>query len=359
MTYTLPTDDDLAALRAASAAITAAELALHDTNGQLQLVTSRLSEPAPPPPPPDPALPAVGIGGSGAFGGLPAATRQEYLALMRAAGITHFRTDCRWDTMERTRGVYVFDGVKTRIREIIAAGMVPQLLVGWAPKFYRKATSTSANDAPLDNDTTRHAWDAFLRAMFAALVPLGALRYEIWNEPNFQFMQPVSPALWADLVIGAHVAASDISRRIVIVAGGVCPAVDTPPTSMSASKFYDAVLTFEPDFFNFVDEVGTHPYAGDHNKLTAGKFFLTQQSHIASLAPADVPLCATEFGWKSGKNTEAERVTLYTDAIVSYPDKRAPLFLFSAYDFTEAYGILDSAGRPKPVYDAIRKLLTA
>jgi hypothetical protein len=170
-------------------------------------------------------------------------------------------------------------------------------------------------------------------------------------------MQPVSPARWVDLVLEAHNAAVDISRHITIIAGGVCPAVDTPPRSVSASRFYDAVLLHEPEFFEYVDEVGIHPYAGDHNHLLDGKFWKTQALYIESLMPARVPLCATEFGWKSGKNTEPERVDLYTDAVRSYPDQRAPLFLFSLFDFAEPYGLLDAAGQPKPVYAALRDML--
>jgi hypothetical protein len=70
-----------------------------------------------------------------------------------------------------------------------------------------------------------------------------------------------------------------------------------------------------------------------------------------------VPLCGTEHGWKSGPNTEPERALLYVDSLLTFPDQRAPLFLFSAFDFAELYGLLKADFTPKPVYDAIKSLL--
>jgi hypothetical protein len=359
VTYTPPTDDDLTALATAHTNLMLAADSVAGEAARVDLVRSRLAQPVPPPPPPDPALPAVGVGGSGSFGSLSVDNQNAVLGLMRAAGITHFQFDCPWSSVETSKGVYNLSVVVARAKRVLAAGLIPQVLVGWTPSFYRQAGGTAgSNTAPRWSDQiVRNAWDAFLRALFAALVPLGVRRFEIWNEPNGLFMQPVSPGVWADMVIAAHVVASDISRHIVIVSGGVCPRPNTPPTSMDASAFYDAVLAFEPDFFDFVDEVGIHPYAGNHNKLLAGQFWTKHVAYLQTLLPAEVPLCGTEHGWKSGPNTEPERALLYVDSLLTFPDQRAPLFLFSAFDFAELYGLLKADFTPKPVYDAIKSLL--
>lgn len=303
-----------------------------------------------------PKLPAVGVGGSGAFGGLPRAKQQEYLALMRAAGITHFRFDHQWAGSERTKGVYTFGNVVQRAQDVIAAGLIPQVLIGWAPAFYR-VNAADPNSAPDIRKGALEGWRAWVSKLMAALFAVGVRRFEVWNEPNFMFMQPVSPALWASLVRIVHEEASKISRRIVVVAGGVCPAVDQPTRSQGASMFYDNVLVADPAFFQVIDELGIHPYAGDHTKLKAGQFWTKHVAHLQAIKPAELPLCGTEHGWKSGRNTEDERVALYVDTILTWTEP-APVFVFSCFDFAEPYGLLTADGTPKPVYDAIKELLT-
>lgn len=305
-----------------------------------------------------PALPRVGIGGSGAFGGLPRDRRLRVLDLMADCGITDFRTDCQWAGVERTQGAYSLAGIRDRCVDIVAAGLEPMVLTGWPPSFYRANPTAGGNSAPKDDAATLLAWRRYLQALFAALYAVGVRRFEIWNEPNFLFMQPVSPALWAKLVRIAHEVAAGISRHIVIVAGGVCPAVDTPPRSMGATIFYDAVLAADPKFFEVVDEVGIHPYAGNHTKLTAGQFWTKHAVPLRARVPAHVPLCGTEHGWKSVANTEAERVDLYVDSVLSWKEP-TPLYLFSAFDFAEPYGLVDKDLNPKPVYHALKELLAS
>lgn len=358
MTYTAPTDDDLTALTRAEKIINDGLLSFEEALGLVETVHERLAVPAPPPPPPDPALPAVGIGGSGAFQGMQRDRRRGYLRLARAAGITHFRFTVSWSSCEQVKGRYQFGGVLAMVDDILAEGLVPCPLVGWTPPAYRPTGTThGANAVPDYTKGALVAWESFLRALFALLHPKGVRRYEIWNEPNFLFMQPVSPAVWADLVMTAHAVACDISRHIRIIAGGVCPAVDRPTRSMGASMFYDAVLDHVPEFFEFVDAVGIHPYAGNHTRLLDGQFWQRHVTYLDQLVPDEVPLCGTEHGWKSGPNTEEERAELYVDSILSFPDQREPLFIFSLFDFAELYGILTADGQPKPVYHALRDLL--
>lgn len=351
-----PAPDDLQALETAHRNLMLAADTVAGEAARVDLVRLRLSQPDPPPPPPDPALPAVGIGGSGAFGALPRAQRQALLATAAAAGITHFRFDVQWNGTEYAKGKYGFKAVIEKVQDITAAGLTPMCLVGWPPPFYRR-NATDPNSAPKDDALTRAAWEAWCRALFSTLYQYGVRRYEIWNEPNFMFMQPVSPGLWADLVLNAYSTARDISAHIRIISGGVCPAVDAAPRSMSASRFYDAVLQFEPDFFRYVNEVGIHPYAGNHTSLLQGKFWREQVTYLSSIIPAEVPFCGTEHGWLSGPNPESERSDLYVDSIRTWPEA-APVYLFSLFDFAEPYGLLLKDGTPKLTYLALKDLLT-
>lgn len=359
MPYTPPTSDDLAALTTAQAALRQAEDTISDAASAIDIVTHRLSvevpepEPCPEPPPPALSLPLVGIGGSGAFAGLTEAKRGQMLSLAKACGITEWRVSIHWAGIERTKGRFTTTGAVALCRQIIDAGLRPMVLVGWAPSFHRQ-NPTDQNSAP--TPASLPYWREFLLVLFNDLYAIGVRRFEIWNEPNFLFMQPVSPELWADLVLIASDVAGEISRHIRIIAGGVCPAVDTPPRSMGASAFYDKVLAHEPEFFRFVDEVGIHPYAGNHTKMKDGQFWTKHVSHIRQLKPVEVPFCGTEHGWKSGVNTEVERSRLYSDTVLNW-DEGAPVYLFSMFDFAEKYGLVTAAGEPKPVYTTLQNLL--
>lgn len=362
MPFTPPTTDDLAALAKAQTDLRSAEDTIADAASSIDIVLHRLAVevPEPPPcpdcppiPPPDLVLPTVGIGGSGAFGGLTPANQTAMLKLAKACGIKQFRFDCQWAGIERTKGQYSTKTVVEKAKRVLAEGLVPMVLVGWAPSFYRQ-NPADPNSAP--TVASLEAWRRFLYRLMGDLYAVGVRRFEIWNEPNFLFMQPVSPELWADLVLIASDVAASISVHIRIISGGVCPAVDTPPRSMGASLFYDKVLAHEPRFFQFVHEVGIHPYAGDHTKLKDGQFWQKHVSHIRQIKPVEVPFCGTEHGWKSGKNTEVERSKLYADTVLNW-DEGAPVYLFSLFDFVEKYGLVTATGEPKPVYTTLQNLL--
>lgn len=374
MPFTPPTSDDLTALEGVSTHLKETASALEDAAGVLTVVQARLSVPVEPPPPPPPALvlPEVGICGASTFNALTRPARQAALALIRAAGITHFRFDASWVSIERTKGVYNLAPKVELATDIIAAGLIPVAVVAYAPPFYRRVAAdqfSAPTQAAVDQ-----AWPVFLRALFAALYAVGVRRYEMWNEPNHAGppgMSPVLPELYADLCLEAHAVASDISRHIQLVAGVISPAPDKLPSALGGTSFLKAILAYEPEFFRFVDEWSLHPYPGMSAttpkralKLLDGWFWRQQYATTRALVPTDIPICATECGWSTFEMSETTQAEMIVDGIRTWPE-RGVFYLFNWQDWgataarDNRQGLLRVDGKPKASYQAVKDLLTA
>lgn len=362
MTYTAPTDDDLRAIGDTADYLRETITHLTEDAARLDLVRSRLSEPAPPPPPPEPALPAVGVVGASSWNRMPASQRTAALDLIAAAGITHFRFGCPWASIERRKGVYDFRLYVTLAREIVEAGLIPIAVVAYTPSFYRPAGgdmfSTPTREGVL-------AYGVFCRALFQALVPLGVFRYEVWNEPNHKGppgMWPVSPGVYVDLLLEAHNAASDISRHIRLVAGAVCPAPDKLPNALGASGFTRACLDYEPELWQFCDEWSVHPYPGT-TALLDGQFWQRHMPAIHDLVPAHVPISATECGWSTHDMSEDDQADYIVGAILDWPETGV-FYLFNWQDWgtvparDNRQGLCRLDGSLRPAYHAVKNLLT-
>lgn len=367
MTYTPPTDDDLAAIQNTADYLHETIGHLTEDAARLTLVRDRLAVPAPPPPPAKPALSPVGVVGASSWNQLPAIQRQDALHLMRQAGITHFRLGVPWSSVERRPGVYALDFYKTLVREVVYAELVPIIVTGYTPTDLRPAGGDmfSAPRSP----AYEARWEGYLRALFVALCPLGAWRYEIWNEPNHKGppgMWPVSPGLYSDMCMIAHKASCDFDRRIRLVAGAISPAPDKLPNALGGTKFLEQVLQHEPDFFSFVDEWSLHPYAGTTTFLD-GPMWKKHYGPTRALMPANIPMSATECGWATapGKGvTEQVQASRLTQAITDWSAHEAGVFYIfnwrdwgTGADRDNSQGLARLDGTLRPSYFAVKNLL--
>jgi hypothetical protein len=367
VTYSPATEDDLTALRQAVATLEGVRTSFSDIEGSLDLIHSRLSQPAPPPPPPEPALPAVGVVGGSSWNGLTPVARQDALGLMAQAGITHFRVGVPWSSVERTKGVYGLDLYRTLVREVVHAGLIPVAVLGYTPPHYRLPGGDMFSQPTPAGIAAYHA---FCLAVFRALVPLGCFRYEVWNEPNHAGppgMAPVSAKVHAQLCFEAHTAAANTSRHIRLVAGAISPAPDKPPSAEGATLYLQNTLAAKPGFFDFVDEWSIHPYPGlrdgKPNRLLDGWFWRQQYASMRPLVPQHVPISATECGFSTFDMTEEQQAAGLVDAIQTWPEA-GPFYIFNWRDWGQTpardnrQGLARLDGTLRPAYFAVKNLLT-
>lgn len=370
MTYTAPTEDDLAGLARAEKIVNDGLLSFEEARGLIDTVESRLSQPAPPPPPPEPALPAVGVVGGSSWNALSATARKDALNLIREAGITHFRVGVPWSSVERVRDQYNLTLYITLVQEITQAGLIPVAVLGYTPAHYRRPGKDMFS-APTPQGV--QAFGVYCAKVFEALTAAGCWRYEVWNEPNHAGppgMNPVSAPIHADLCLEAHAAAVGISRHIRLIAGAISPAPDKPPTAEGSALYIDNTLAHEPDFFDFIDEFSIHPYPGmtattpkRPNKLTEGWWWKQQYSATRSRVPLHVPISATECGWSAFEMSEQAQAEMIVDGILTWPES-GPFYIFNWRDWgttparDNRQGLARLDGTLRPAYFAVKNLLT-
>jgi hypothetical protein len=237
---------------------------------------------------------------------------------------------------------------------------------------------------PLDTAAERHGWRRFLTALVDRYGPGGVFwdrrvgrvgpirRWQIWNEPNFDFYWDPRPSApeYARLVDLAERAVHSVDPRARLLLAGVAAVRSGRPWWSFLRRLY-RIDGFRSD----LDAVALHPYS-------PGIRLLARQVEVAreimrAAGDRRKPLAITEVGWASAGPSEVPLVAglrgqarLLRRAF-ELLERHARRWRISDIDwfawqdslaverfcvFCERAGLFDFAGRPKPSWDAFRRL---
>lgn len=235
---------------------------------------------------------------------------QQYVDLARSAGISFWRDELPWSTVEPAKGQY-------RIPESADAAVDYTLSIGLEPLFILDYGNTNYG-----SDVTTDEWLQGYLGYVEYLVThfKGRIKYyEVWNEWNiglggmdkkYRDMADV----YAKLLVETYKVIKAIDPEITVIGGVVAGGEE---------KWIEKMLQY-PDVLNYMDVFSFHEYPdNDVNEL------VEQTEKVRELMTKygrpDIPLWVTETGWPThiGRGSFTEEasagnlVSLYTWAMAN------------------------------------------
>lgn len=226
------------------------------------------------------------------------------------SGAGWVRIDVDWTAVEPTPGTFRWtelDQVETEARR---AGLKVLGVLAYTPAWARPAGS---GDKTPPTDPAAFARFAGAVAARYADDATAFRAWEIWNEPNVStFWQPKpDPAGYAGLLRAAATAMRAADPGVVIVSGGVAPAVDDPAGVEIAPETFVAAVLANGAASSF-DVLGAHPYSyparPDDDTTQAWNSFVRLPLLRVALDRAGrraVPIWLTEVGAPTGSASRA------------------------------------------------------
>jgi len=300
------------------------------------------------------------------------------LARMDRGGVQELRFLVSWTATERVRGEY--DWSSTDPIVAAAARRRIQLL----PFVYGSPIWISAHEGhpPLDSAADELAWRQFLGALVDRYGPAGSFwhgsphrgpitRWQIWNEPNFDFYwhpRP-APAEYARLLAISAEAIRARDPQAELVMGGLAPVAAGIPWTRFLRDLYDIA-----GFRASVDAVALHPYSPTIPDLARQ---ISRARLIMRLGgEPQAPLALTEIGWASGGSPaplvvgphgQAGMLRSAFSAVFAKRKWRISDLMWYAWQdslkvetscsFCKRAGLLDRRGRAKPAWRAFREVI--
>lgn len=301
----------------------------------------------------------------------PAVYKQQ-MDRVQALGLEWVRVDLHWDTIEPKEGQFRWDVLDPLMAEIERRGLKAEVyLVGSAPH----ATSAPAGSPHPDQYPPKDP------ALYAKALVTLAQRYpkvpawQVWNEPNLPaFWRPrEDPAAYGQLLLTSVQAMQANAPGRTIVLGGMGYFSQMPTRggglmveSLAKGGLYsmDVVTAYHP--------YSLHPEGDDPHALDFVR--RAQQGNAALRAAGARDIWADEWGWSSYDGPKEEQPLIGAQGQADYVTRRLALmsaldydkiFLFALSDLDSRagardrrYGLLDESAQPKPVYDALQRMLT-
>jgi len=276
---------------------------------------------------------ARGISDSSLILSANAEVRELALARIRATGASVVRIPVEWryivsadppvgfDATDPASSVYDFSAVDAAVRDTVAAGLDPLLVITRAPSFaeaparwpYAYPGSWAPNPVAFAQFATGVA-RRFSGTFPDPLEPGRALPrvrlFEAWNEPNLaRYLEPqwvvergkwraFSPLVYRQLLNGFYAAVKAVEPSDVVIAGGVAPNGDPDGVGrMTPLRFLRALLCLEagghagcPDPPHF-DVLAFHPLSFENPDRQA---YSSQDVAISDIAKVTTLLAAAE-----------------------------------------------------------------
>jgi polysaccharide biosynthesis protein PslG len=319
--------------------------------------------------------PQVGVQFHGMWSAYSDDERARFLDQLAEAGGTWVRLDVSWamlqpegpDEFDTGWGVPFVDRVIDMITE---RGLQPLVMLWLTPAW----ANDDAGERVLPDDPDDYAAAArWAAARWADQVPA----WQVWNEPNDEdFLVGADPVGYTDLLRAAYPALKTGNPQATVVFGG---------TSLNDVDWIEQA--YDAGAQGSFDAMATHPYmseadlppdtSGDGTKgffrhLTAVHDLMVEQGD------GDLPIWATEFGWRARENTgderpwqrgvteeeQAEYLLLSIELVQQEMPWVTHMFWYRDRDQhdgsanTDGYGLLDADLRPKPAFRALESYLT-
>lgn len=305
------------------------------------------------------------------------AARNAEFALLSGAGIRGLRIDLRWGDYETSQGVYNFAPLLARINSARAQNWEITFVVhGPVPSYARPGGSS---DTRIPTNSTQRAGFANFVAAAQAYFPDVNL-WEIWNEPNWTFMDRTSTATeLALLTIAASTALKAANPNAFIISGGLSNVGTTEGSGVKDTDFLTEMFAVS-GFAAAIDAVGYHPYSwhwlpSDTDGWTGWQMMRAGiRTVMATAGASGKPVWPTEAGMPTGgldregdaqplNNPTRQATTLLQSFdLGSTYSWCGPIFWYSAKDrdpsgaSESTFGLIEETGVEKPAMDVLREL---
>jgi hypothetical protein len=292
------------------------------------------------------------------------------LDAMVGAGMTWVRADLYWSTIESQRGKFAWSAIDTFVHAAQSRGLRVLAIADYTPAWARSGPT----DKYPPNDPADYA--AFVQAAAQRYAPMGVHAWEIWNEPNMaMFWAPrADPVAYTAMLKLAGAAIKRADASATVVTGGLSPASDNgrdvaPQTFLASIYAHGGGGSF--------DAVGYHPYSYPYPPMYAAAwntFYRTPDVHALMARNGDgaKQIWGTEIGFPTGTGSQAVSAAAQADDITAAIAQwtswsfHGPIFFYTIRDLgtnrsdvNDNMGMVDHAGAPKPVFDAVRRQLQA
>jgi hypothetical protein len=313
------------------------------------------------------------------FGVVPQAplSPADYSRMGEAVGT--LRIPIYWFQVEPRAGEYRFADLDETIASAAAAGIRVLPFVYGTPPWL----GSDPVRPPLGSASAQRAWTGFLRRLVGRYGPRGVFwqgratrmpvhRWQIWNEPNFVlFWHPwPSPAGYARLLKLSAQAIRGEDPGATVVAAGVAPVEGGMWPWAFLRKLY-AIHGVRRSF----DVAAVHPYASSVSTV-AEEIRLVRRT-MSAAGDGHTPLLVTEIGvassgaypnpFNKGPRGQASYLRRVFQLLIAkrHRWRLAGVDWFTWRDgtgpdphcvFCEFAGLFDASGKPKPAWDAFRRL---
>jgi len=218
---------------------------------------------------------------------------ERSLAMLQEAGVTSFRDDAPWESVEVTPGrLVVPERWDALVDAATAKGLSPLVILDYGNRFYDRG----------DKPISPAAVEAFARYVEALVGHFRGrvTRYEIWNEWDNTTGHTTrgSPADYVRLVARAYERIKALDPTSQVLAGAVtAEGLRDPP---AGSGFLSTAI--RQGLLSHTDALSVHTYI--HCRRAAApedwfRWMLEVQARLEELAGQRVPLYITEMGWPS------------------------------------------------------------
>jgi hypothetical protein len=265
--------------------------------------------------------------------------------------------DCRWDAIEKKKGVYTTAVVVARASsEVLAAGLIPMVLIGWTPSFWRQAGTDRENSAPRRSGVVRNVRTPSCARSSPRSTRSASAGTRSGTSRTSCSCSRCRPAVWADMRARGPQRRLDISRHIVIVRAASAPGEHRADLDGASAVLRRGAGASNRTSSSSWTRWASTPTPGTTTSCSRGSSGREHVTYLQTLMPA-TSRCAGPSTAGSPARTPSPSAPCCTWTLCSPSRTSARRCSSSRFDFAELYGILKADFTPKPVYDALKSLL--
>jgi polysaccharide biosynthesis protein PslG len=296
------------------------------------------------------------------------------LALTRQLGADTIVQLFSWRQIEPTRDQYHWQFPDEVVQGAEFYGLDLVVRIDQHPAWASSATTEV--DAPPDNPADYALFVKTVAQRYRGRV----LGYIIWNEPNLAREwggRSPDPGAYVNLLRVAHQAIKEADPGALVVSAGLAPNNDRTATALDDRVYLQEM--YAAGAAPYFDVLGAHPYGfayspddphGAHDGFNLARLLDLRDIMVRNGDRAKA-VWATELGWTTEATgaaawqqvtpaQQAEFLTgAYRRARREWPWlKMIAVWNLGGQDHAEwrGYSLLDAGGRPRPAFDAFRRL---
>jgi hypothetical protein len=314
--------------------------------------------------------PPGGVNVIGLYDGSTLGVADREIALARMLGAKVVRAGLKWSTLEPRRAgqidAHALAFTDRLVNDAAAAGIRVILTVDSTPCWASSAPSAILGGCRPGASTSANSWPPTSTAPYAAVTSFLAARYgtrlagiEIWNEPDHSnelyFAGPKKVERYAALLRAAYTAIKQANPAVTVLGGSL----------VGANGLFLRAL-YRQGIKGYYDGLAVHFYTLGLASLRAFRAVQVANNDSA-------PLWLDEFGWSScypAKRVQEEQPCVTPQVqgqnlsdIVRSVSRTPYVAAAVVYNLENAgaenFGLLDSKGRRKPAFAALRGALAS